>query len=72
LDLTAKAVGICLAAHTVSLCVLDRGGVALDADAERDGQVDRLFVRHPQLFGQLVDADLLGQDFLGVSLTPPA
>jgi hypothetical protein len=46
--------------------------MALDADAERDGQVDRLLVRHPQLFGQLVDADLLGQDFLGVSLTPPA
>jgi len=72
LDLATEAVGISLAAHSVGLCVLNRGGVALDADAERDGQIDRLFVRHPQLFGQLVDADLLGQDFLGVSLTPPA
>jgi hypothetical protein len=35
--------------------------MALDADPEADAEVERFFVREPELSCELVDADLLGQ-----------
>jgi len=43
------------------LGVLDRGGVALDADPKLKAKVERFFVCQSQLAGKLVDADLLRQ-----------
>ncbi len=47
--------------HAVGLRLFDARRVALDADAERDREIERLLVGHPELFGQLVEADLCGQ-----------
>jgi len=58
---TAQAVAVCLPADAVGLGVLDRGGVALDADPKLKAKVERFFVCQSQLAGKLVDADLLRQ-----------
>jgi hypothetical protein len=44
LDGPAQAVGIGLAADAVGLGVLDRGGVALDPDAQRQRELEALLV----------------------------
>jgi hypothetical protein len=61
LDRASQALGGGLAAHPVCLGILDRRGVALDADAERYTEVECLFVRQPELMSKLVDADLFRQ-----------
>jgi hypothetical protein len=47
--------------HSICLCLFDARGMALDANSERDREVECLLVGHPELFGQLVEADLCGQ-----------
>ncbi len=64
LDRTTEAFTVGLAPHPVGLGVLDRGGMALDPDAERHAQVERFLVRQAELAGKLVDADLLRHRFL--------
>jgi len=59
LDGATKSLVVGLSAHPVGLGVLDRGGVALDPDAERHTQVEGFLVRQAEFAGQLVDADLL-------------
>jgi len=61
LTLALQAVALGTAPDAVGLGILDGGGVALHADAEADGEVERFFVGEPELLGKLVDADLLGQ-----------
>ena len=72
LDGATQSVGIGLASDSVGLCVLNRRRVALDPDTKAHGKINRLLVRQAQLSCQLVDADLLRQGFLCVSLTPHA
>ncbi len=50
-----------LATDAVGLRVLDGGRVALDADPERNAQVEGLFVGEVELPGELVEPDLGGQ-----------
>ncbi len=59
--LALEPLSLSLAPDAVRLGVLDRGRVALDADPERDAEIEGFLVREPQLTGKLVDADLLGQ-----------
>ena len=47
--------------HSICLCLFDARRMALDANSERDREVECLLVGHPELFGQLVEADLCGQ-----------
>lgn len=60
-DRPAKSVTVRLPADAVGLSVLNRRGVALDADPELDAEVERFLVGQPELSAKLVDADLLGQ-----------
>lgn len=48
-------------AHSIGLRLFDARRVTLHSDTERDSEVERLLVGHPELFGQLVEADLCGQ-----------
>jgi hypothetical protein len=61
LDLPDQALAVGLAPDTVRLGVLDRGGMALHADAERQREVEGLLVGEAELSCELVDADLPGQ-----------
>ncbi len=51
----------------VGLCLLDARRVTLHVDTERQRQVERLLVRHAELLGELVQADVLRH--LAVSLS---
>jgi hypothetical protein len=48
--------------------------MALEADAQTDAKVDRLFVREAELFGELMDPDLTchvrGEPFVDILETP--
>jgi hypothetical protein len=44
LDGAAKALAVGLAADAVRLCVLDAGGMALDANSQRVAEIERLLV----------------------------
>ena len=66
LDRAAQTFGVGLAADAVGLGVLDGGRVALDPDAQGKGQLEPFLVGQAQLFGQLIDADLLRQVVLFV------
>ena len=66
LDRAAQALGVGLAADAVGLGVLNGGRVALDPDPEGKGQLQPLLVGEAELFGQLIDADLLRQVVLFV------
>ena len=58
LDVADEALALGLAADAVGLRVLDARGVRLDADAQDEGEVERLLVRHAELFGELVHTQL--------------
>lgn len=66
LNRTAQAFGIRLAADPVGLSIFDGRGVALDADSQRDAEVQGLLIGQPELTAQFVDADLLCQLVLSV------
>jgi hypothetical protein len=53
-----QAVALGPSAHAVALGLLDARGMALDADAERDREVERLLVGEAELLGELVHPDL--------------
>jgi hypothetical protein len=57
LDRTTESLLVRLAADAVGLLLLDARGVALDADAERLAEVERLLVGQPELARQLVHTD---------------
>ncbi len=57
----AQPLGVRLPADPVGLGILDGGRVALDADAQREAQIQCLLVGQPELTAQFVDADLLRQ-----------
>lgn len=54
-------------AHSIGLSLLDARRMALHTNSERDGKVERLLVGHAELFGKLVQADVLRH--LAVSLS---
>lgn len=68
LNRPAQAVTVGLPADAVCLSVLDGGRVALHTNPELDTQVERFFIREPELSAELVDADLLRQLALRSSL----
>jgi hypothetical protein len=68
LDRATEPIPIGLPADAVSLGVLDRRRVTLDADPELEAQVKRFLITEPELSAKLVDADLLGQLALRSSL----
>src|SRR5207302_10779277 len=67
-DLATEPLAVSLAADAVGLRILDARGMALDADAEVDTQVERLFVGEPQFSGELVNPNLSCQVLLQSSL----
>jgi hypothetical protein len=66
LDGAAEAIGVGLAADAVGLRILNGGRVTLDPDPEGKGQLQPLLVGETELFGQLIDANLLRQVVLFV------
>ena len=58
LHVADEALALRLAADAVGLRVLDARGVRLDADPQAEGEVERLLVRHAELFGELVHTQL--------------
>jgi hypothetical protein len=61
LGLPDQALALSLAPDPVRLGILDRRGMALHADAERQREVEGLLVREAELSRELVDADLPSQ-----------
>lgn len=53
-----------LAAHAISLGVLDARRVCLDPDTEGDTEIKRLFVGESELFGEQGQTNLCGHGFL--------
>ena len=74
LDVALQTLPLGLAAHPVGLSFLDARGMALDADAEGDAEVECLLVGEAELLGELMDSDLSchvrGQPFIG-RVPPP-
>src|SRR5204862_1815750 len=53
-----QAVTLRATTDAIGLSLLDRRGMALHPDPERDGEVESLFVGEAELFGELMDPDL--------------
>src|SRR5690606_5146507 len=58
LDLPDEALALGLATDAIGLRLLDARGVRLDADPQREAEVERLLVRHAELLCELVHAHL--------------
>ena len=61
---TDQAVALGATADAVGLRLLDARGVRLHPDAQIFGEIEGFFVRHPELFRELVDPDLRCQSCL--------
>ena len=71
LDRPTQSVRVGLAPDPVGLGVLNGRRVALHPNAQRQAQVEGLFVGQPELTAEFVDADLLCQLFLLVVVPAP-
>jgi hypothetical protein len=65
-----QAVALGATAKTVGLRLDQRGRVTLHPHAHPLGKLHHLRVRHPELFGELVDPHVLRQNPISLSLPP--
>jgi hypothetical protein len=68
---STQTIGVGLATDAVRLGVLNGGRVALDPDTQGKSQLEPFLVGQAELFGQLVDANLLRQVVLFVLCPTP-